>query len=49
MLYQDVTSNIALVGNLIKYLEIAKRKGGKANKKQMIKWDGDLVELREFV
>ena len=49
LLYQDVTSDIALFRNLIKYLEIAKRKGGKGSKKQMIKWDGDLVELREFV
>ena len=48
-LYQDVTSDIALFGNLIKYLDTAKRKGGKGSKKQMIKWDGDLVELREFV
>ena len=48
-LYQDVTSDIALFGNLIKYLNTAKRKGGKGSKKQMIKWDGDLVELREFV
>ena len=49
LLYQDVTSDIALFGSLIKYLEIAKRKDGKGSKKQMIKWDGDLVELREFV
>ena len=49
LLYQDVTSDIALFGNLITYLETAKRKCGKGSKKQMIKWDGDLVELREFV
>ena len=47
-LYQDVTSDIALFGNLIKYLDTAKCKGEKGSKKQMIKWDGDLVELREF-
>ena len=35
-LYQDVTSDIALFGNLIKYLDIAKRKGGKGSKKQMM-------------
>ena len=33
LLYRDVTSDIALFGNLIKYLEIAKRKGGKGSKK----------------
>ena len=33
LLYQDVTSDIALFGNLIKHLEIAKRKGGKRSKK----------------
>ena len=44
-LYQEVTSDIALFGNLIKYLDTAKRKGGKGSKKQMIKWDGHLVEL----
>ena len=49
LLYQDITCDIALFGNLIKYLDTAKRKGGKGSKKQMIKWDGDLVELREFV
>ena len=49
LLYQGVTNDIALLGNLIKYLEIAERKGGKGSKKQMIKRDGDLVELREFV
>ena len=32
-LYQDVTSDIALFGNLIKYLDTAKRKGGKGSKK----------------
>ena len=49
LLYQDVTSDIALFGNLIKYWDTAKRKGGKGSKKQMIKWDSDLVEQREFV
>ena len=49
LLYQDVTGDIALFGNLIKYLETAKHKGGKGSKKQMINWDNDLVELREFV
>ena len=48
-LYQEVTSDIALFGNLIKYLDTVKRKGGKGSNKQMITWDGDLVELREFV
>ena len=42
-LYQDVTSDIALFGNLIKYLDTAKPKGGKGSRKQMIKWEGELV------
>ena len=33
LLYQDVTSDIALFGHLIKYLETVKRKGGKGSKK----------------
>ena len=49
LLYQVVTSDIALLGNLLKYLEIAKRKDEKGSKKQMIKWDSDLVEQGEFI